>query len=193
MKRMVTLQQSSVESCKDNWMGLENMLSKNITASNYDYIERNDKKTKKRKIDDIIDSKEDQYETIQEDIVMQCSSNVLTDKSTDLTKDLGNLQITRRDWSSLQQKLTHINDVIVTIPDVFASQATILEENLCLNVTEKVKEVMKGKCELFVREIDVIHREISFIKRVLKFSSKNEASGAEEDEEEEDNEWLRKI
>ena len=252
VKRMVTLQQSSVESCKDNWMGLENMFSKNITAlnvkidsgleslkavlgeitesmidinilpkgykkqstlqdldinlekcentvvetknvkaaSNYDFIERNDKKTKKRKIDNIIDSKEDQYETIQEDIVMQCSSNVLTDKSTDLTKDLGNLQITRRDWSSLQQKLTQINDVIVTIPDVFASQAAILEENLCLNVTEKVKEVMKGKCELFLKEIDVIHREISFIKRVLKFSSKNEA---EEDEEEEDNEWLRKI
>ena len=52
---------------------------------------------------------------------------------------------------------------------------------------------MTEKCELFGREINAVHGELSFIKRILKFSHKKQVTGAEDDEELEDGEWSQKI
>ena len=116
---------------------------------------------------------------------LERSSGLITDNSStlqnvrDIVREIGDRMVTRRNWDSLQEKITEIRNGIGSIPDEFGCQAAAMEENLCVNVTGSVREVIKENMEELSSEMDRVNGKLSYIKRYVKFGGKDVDDEAE--------------
>ena len=71
---------------------------------------------------------------------------------------------------------------IANIPDEFGSQAAAMEENLCHNVENCVKDVFKSHWDELMVEIEQILGKLSSIKRFVKYRSREGSVDGEDSE-----------
>ena len=119
-----------------------------------------------RRIEDDLSANVEKIEKIDE--------NVLGIRN--VMQEVGDRMITTRVFTNSQQELRkQLSDVeksISNIPDDFGSQAAAMEENLCANVENTVKEVFKQHWDELMNEIDQILGKLGSIKRFVKTRSR---------------------
>lgn len=119
-----------------------------------------------RRIEDDLSANVEKVEKIDE--------NVLEIKN--IMQEVGDRMITARVFTNSQQELrkqlAEVQNSIGNIPDDFGSQAAAMEENLCANVENTVKDVFKQHWEELMNEIDQILGKLGSIKRFVKARSR---------------------
>ena len=129
-----------------------------------------------RRIEDDLSANVEKIEEIHE--------NVLGIKN--VTQEVGNRMITNRVFNNsleeLRRQLSDVQSSIGSFPDDISSQVTTMEENICTNVENTVKDVFKQHWEELMNEIDQILGKLTHIKRFIKARSREgSVDGGEEE------------
>jgi len=100
--------------------------------------------------------------------------------------EVGERMITSKLFKNSQSDIiSRVSDLqvsIANIPDEFGSQAAAMEENLCHNVENCVKDVFKSHWDELMVEIEQILGKLSSIKRFVKYRSREGSVDGEDSE-----------